>query len=338
MSRRDRRLPSVVHAIRLHAFGPAENLVYEEVPDPVTAEDQVRIAVEAGGVHLIDTKLRNGVQMGPLPLPDLPAIPGREIAGIVDAIGPGVDERWVGRRVVAHLGPTGAGGYAELAVAPVGALHELPEHVAADVAVAMIGTGRTAVGILDVAALTGDDVALVLAAAGGLGSLFVQAARNVGAVTVGVAGGPKKVERVRALGADVAVDYSAPDWPDRVRASLGDRSVTVVLDGVGGEAGHAAMDLLGVAGRHVLFGGSAGEPTQVTTEDLMSRGLTVTALGPRILPRLRELETRSLEEAAAGRLVPLVQHFPLAQAADAHRALETRATAGKVVLMPSSSG
>lgn len=112
----------------------------------------------------------------------------------------------------------------------------------------------------------------------------------------------------------------------------------MVLDGVGGGAGRAAMELLGVGGRLVVFGWSAGEPTAVTTQDLLSRGLTVTAVGPRLLPRLRELETRSLEEAAAGRLVPLVQHFPLARAADAHRALEARATVGKVVLVPSTEG
>jgi NADPH:quinone reductase len=324
-----------VHAVRLHAFGPAENLRYEEIPDPAPGADQVRIRAEVSGVHLIDTTLRRGVAMGPLPLPDLPAIPGREVAGVVDAVGPDVDERLVGRSVVAHLGAA-SGGYAELAVAPAGALHEVPDHVPSDVAVAMIGTGRTAVGILDAAALTGDDAVLVTAAAGGLGTLFVQAARNVGAVAVGVAGGPEKVDRVRASGAEVAVDYLEPDWPDRVRDALGDRDVSVVLDGVGGEAGRAAMELLGVGGRHVMFGWSAGEPTAVTTQDLMSRGLTVTAIGPRLLPRLRELEARSLEEAAAGRLAPLVQHFPLARAADAHRALETRATTGKVVLVPTS--
>jgi NADPH:quinone reductase len=130
------------------------------VPDPEPGDEQVRIGVEASGVHLIDTTLRSGVAMGPLPLPDLPAIPGREAAGVIDAVGPGVDERWVGRRAVAHLGAA-SGGYAELAVAPVKSLHELPDHVAPDVAVAMIGTGRTALGILDVAALTGDDVVLV---------------------------------------------------------------------------------------------------------------------------------------------------------------------------------
>ena len=92
--------------------------------------------------------------------------------------------------------------------------------------------------------------------------------------------------------------------------------------------------LLGVAGRHILFGWSAGQPTEITTADLMGRGLTVTAIGPRLLPNLRELATRALDEAAAGHLVPVVQHFPLERAADAHAALEARATAGKVVLVP----
>jgi NADPH2:quinone reductase len=170
-----------VHAIRLHAFGPAENLRDEEIPDPQPAADEVRIEVHASGVHLIDTKLRGGVQMGPLPLPELPAIPGREVAGVVDRVGSGVDDAWVGRRVVAHLGAA-SGGYAELAVAPLTSSHEIPGHVSFDVAVAMIGTGRTAVGILEVAALTGDDVVLVPAAAGGLGP-FVSRSRSTGPPT-----------------------------------------------------------------------------------------------------------------------------------------------------------
>jgi NADPH2:quinone reductase len=230
-----------------------------------------------------------------------------------------------------------SGGYAELALAPVASLHEIPDHLTAEAAVAMIGTGRTAMGVLEVAELTAKDVVLVPAASGGLGNLFVQAARQAGAVVVGLAGGPAKVERVLHLGATAAVDYREPGWPERVRAALGDRAVTVVLDGVGGEVGRAALGLLGVGGRLVMFGWSSGEPTQVTTADLMGRGLSATAIGPRLLQRpggLRELETRSLEEAAAGRLVPLVgQTFPLADAAAAHTALETRATVGKVVLV-----
>ena len=162
----------------------------------------------------------------------------------------------------------------------------------------------------------------------------MQAARNAGAVVAGVAGGAAKVERVRALGADVAVDYSQPGWPERVRAELGEREPSVVLDGVGGELGRDALGLLGPGGRLLLFGMASGSPTEVTTRDLMRGGLTVTwALRRR--GNVRELETRALAEAAAGRLVPHVgSRFPLAEAAAAHAAIEARATEGKTVLVP----
>lgn len=327
-----------MRAIRLHAFGPAENLRYEEVDDPVPGPGQVRIAVAAAGLHVIDTVIRSGRPQGPLPLPELPAIPGREVAGVVDAVGAGADEGWLGRRVVAHLG-VASGGYAELAVRDADALHEIPDGLADDAAVAMIGTGRTAMAILEVAALTSDDVVLVTAAAGGLGSLLVQAARNTGATVVGAAGGEAKVARVRQLGADVAVDYTVADWPATVRAALDGRDVTVALDGVGGDLGRGALELIGVGGRLILFGFSSGRPTQLSAGDLYSRGLTASAaIGPRILQRpggLRDLEEQALAAAASGRLVPLVgQRFPLAEAAAAHAAIETRATVGKTVLVP----
>jgi NADPH2:quinone reductase len=326
-----------VHAIRQHEFGPAENLMYEEVADPAPAADQVRIAVEAAGVHLLDTMIRKGQSGGPFPLPDLPMIPGREVAGRVDAVGPDVDEAWRGRRVVAHLGMA-SGGYAELALAPGGALHELPDELAADVAVAMIGTGRTTMGILEVAEPAPDDVVLVTAAAGGIGSLLVQAAHNVGAVVVGAAGGPDKVERARALGADVGVDYREPAWPKVVQEALEGRHVTLALDGVGGEIGRGALELLGPGGRIVMFGWSSGEPLQITTSDLYAGGITASAaVGPRIMQRpggMRDLETRALAEADAARIVPPLTRFPLAAAAQAHVALETRQTIGKTVLVP----
>jgi NADPH:quinone reductase len=326
-----------MHAIRLHTFGPAGNLRYEELGDPEPGEGQVRIAVEASGIHFIDTAIRRGDTGGAFPLPELPMVPGREVAGVVDAAGPGVDAGWTGRRVVAHLGMA-SGGYAERAVASVGALHELPDQLGADAAVTMIGTGRTAVAILEVAALTAEDVVLATSAAGGLGSLFLQAARNAGAVAIGVAGGPEKVERVREHGADLAVDYLEPGWPEHVREALGERAVTVVLDGVGGELGRAAMELLGTGGRLLLFGMSSGEATMLTTRDLIARSLTATwALNPRLRrpDGLRELETHALAQAAAGRLVaPVGRRFPLAEAAEAHTAIETRATVGKTLLVP----
>src|ERR671912_1766496 len=98
-----------MHAIQQHEFGPAENLVYEEVDDPVPGEGQARIAVEAAGVPLVDSLIRKGETGGPFPLPDLPMIPGREVAGTVDAAGSGVDGRWLGRRGGAPLG-MGSGG------------------------------------------------------------------------------------------------------------------------------------------------------------------------------------------------------------------------------------
>src|SRR4029078_1940701 len=111
-----------MHAIRQYEFGPPETLRYEAVPDPEPGEGQVRVAVEAAGVHLLDTTIRQGISGGPFPLPTLPLTPGREVAGVVDATGPGVDTSWVGRRVVAHLGQA-SGGYAERAVVGVASLH-----------------------------------------------------------------------------------------------------------------------------------------------------------------------------------------------------------------------
>jgi NADPH:quinone reductase len=326
-----------MHAIRLHAFGPAENLVYEEVDDPQPGAGQVRIAVAAAGVHLIDTTIRAGVQRGPMPLPDLPAIPGREVAGVVDALGQGVDEAWLGRRVVAHLGPA-SGGYAELAVRDVDAVHALADGAADDHAVPMIGTGRTTLGILEVAQLTAGDVALVTSAAGGIGALLVQAAREAGAIAVGLVGSSEKAARVRELGATVAIDYTARDWTDEVRAALGDAQATVAFDGVGGEIGRGVLELLAPGGRLILFGFSSGELTRLSAGDLFTRGLTASAaIGPRVLNRpggMRDLEEQALAALAEGRLVPLVQRFALSDAAAAHAALEARATVGKVVLVP----
>ena len=326
-----------MRAIRLYEFGPPENLLYEDVTDPEPGEGQVRIVVRASGVHLVDTMLRTGTFGGPFPRPELPMTPGREVSGVVDRIGSGVEPDRLGRRVVAHLGMAG-GGYAELAVADAEALHVLPDDLGFESAVAMMGTGRMAMGILALARPTPGDVVLVTAAAGGIGTLLVQAVRDIGATVVGLAGGAAKVERVLASGATAAVDYTAPGWDVAVRQVLDGREPTVVLDGVGGEPGRTAMDLLGPGGRLIMFGFSAGEPIRFTSADLFARGLSATvALGPPILKLpggLRRLEEESLAAVAAGRLVPAVQTFALKDAAAAHAALVARATIGKVVLVP----
>ncbi|MEW1562870.1 zinc-binding dehydrogenase [Streptomyces sp. NPDC093509] len=327
-----------MHAIRLHTFGPADHLVHERVDDPVPGPGQVRIAVAAAGVHLLDAALREGMRGGPAPGPTvLPTIPGREVAGTVESLGEGVAALWLGRRVVAHLG-FAPGGYAELAITDVDRVHDIPENLDFAQAVAMIGTGRTAMGIVQFAEPGPADVVVVPAAAGGIGTLLVQYAHHRGATVIGLAGGPEKVARVRANGADHAVDYTEPSWSEKVRAQLGGRPATVVFDGVGGEVAREAVALLGPGGRHVVFGWS-GEGIRDGSPYLVE-GVSEQVLGPVMMRRaggpdpVRTLELRALAQAASGRLSPAVTRFPLAEAAAAHRALESRATIGKVVLEP----
>lgn len=327
-----------MHAIRQHAFGGPEVLEYERVPDPEPGPGQVRIASRAAGVHLLDTAFRSGRRdRMPYDPPELPLIPGRESAGVVDAVGDGVDPSWIGRRVVAHLG-FASGGYAEKAVREVESVHVLPDGVGFEQAVAMIGTGRTALMVLEVGPPAPDDVVIVPAAAGGIGTLLVQAAKRAGAFVVGLAGGPDKTARVSAGGADAAVDYRAADWTERLDRALDGREATLLYESVGGATGRAAFERLGFGGRMVVFGWSAGEATDASVTDIAERGLTVSsALGPKLVQRmggLRRLEERALEELAAGRLTPAIHTFRLDEAGEAHRALENRGTTGKVVLLP----
>jgi NADPH2:quinone reductase len=318
-----------MRAIRLHAFGPPENLVLDEVDDLDPAPGEVRIAVAASGVHLLDTSIRRGEE-GPLPRPALPTVPGREVAGTVETLGAGVEEHWLGRRVVAHLGQV-PGGYAEQAVTSVDNLIELPDSLSYADSVALVGTGRTAEGILEHVTIGPDDVVLVPSAAGGLGWLLVQAARAAGASVVAAARGEQKLTLLRELGAELVVDYGEPDWAEQVG-----RKATLVLDGVGGEVGRAAMELLVPGGRMLMFGYSSGAATEVTTQDLLARSITVGwGLGPQMFARpggIRGLAEQALARAARGGWRPLVTAYPLAEAARAHRDLEERRAVGKVVL------
>ena len=340
-----------MHAILLHSYGPPGNLRLETVPDPVPGPGQARIAVRAAGLHFIETLLRKGVPVGPHPAPALPVILGGEAAGVVESVGQGVDPALVGRRVV--TGDLASGGYAELAVADARSLAPLPDELEYGPAVAMVTTGATALGLLELAPVTADDVVLVMAAAGGVGTLLVQHARRVGATVVGAAGGPAKVARVAEQGADLAVDYTEPGrteqdhvgpdhvgpdhggsgWTDRVRAAVGE--VSLVFDGVGGRLGREAFELIGKGGRQVVFGQAAGEWFHPAEEELAAREVTSHDGIGHLLSRpggMAELRARALEAVAAGRLTPAVQSFPLRDAAAAHAALESRNTIGKVVL------
>ncbi len=257
-------------AIRHHEFGPADILVLDQLEDLTPSRGEVRIEVAACGVHLLDTTLRRG-EPGPMPAPELPTIPGREVAGVVDRVGEGVDAGWVGRRVVAHLGMV-PGGYAEQAVTDVSKLFVVPDEVGLPEAVAAVGTGRTALGILELEPPRAGDRVLVLSAAGGLGWLLVQGTHERGATVVAAARGPERTRRLAALTPELVVDYGDEGWTGRVQATGG---VDLVYDGVGGQLGRSALELLRPGGRLVMFGFSSGAPTRFDTSDVVSRGLSV---------------------------------------------------------------
>lgn len=314
-----------MHAVRHHRFGPSDVLRLEELPDLDPAPGQLRIAVEAAGVHLLDTSIRAGESFGLGTAPALPAIPGREVAGVVDRVGAGVEDSWLGRRVVAHLGPAG-NGYAEQAVVDASRAYLIPDGLDASSAVATIGTGRTAAAIIELAPIGPDDVVAVPSAAGGLGLLLLQAARNAGATAIGLAGGSEKTALLPRFGASTGIDYRVEGW-QRGLDGLG--PLTVVYDGVGGEVGQALYERLAPGGRLIRFGWASG--VQNAYDD-PSRAV-IDILGPPIMSRLAEFERAALDAAADGSRVPYVGSvFPLADAAAAHRALETRAAVGKVVL------
>jgi len=317
-----------MRAVVMKEFGAPHVLRLGEVPDPPPGAGEVVIDVELANVTFVETQIRAGRPPNPAMLPTLPAILGNGVGGTV-ATGSGAAGGWAGRRVVTGL--TGTGGYAERAVAAVQRLIEVPDAMELRDAVALLADGRTAVAVMDSAQIAAGDTVLVEAAAGGVGTLLVQLARNAGARVVALASQERKLATARALGADLAIDYSTPDWPLRVRAVAGE--VDVVFDGVGGEIGMAAFGLLRAGGRFCPFGMASGSFTPLPPQLASERRVTVSRSGPASPERLRALTQAALDEAAAGHIRPVIgQEFELSRAAAAHAAIEARATTGKTLL------
>jgi NADPH:quinone reductase len=319
-----------MRAVVLNEFGPPEVLVPSEVPDPVAGPGQVVIEVELASVTFVETQVRGGRSPNPAMAPRLPVVPGNGVGGVVIAVGGGVDTGALGSTVVTTTG--GSGGYAERVAVDAGGLIPVPDGVALADAVALLADGRTATALIRNAAIRPDETVLVEAAAGGVGSLLVQMAASAGARVVGAAGGERKLELVRTLGASVAVDYGEPGWPD------GLPEVDVVFDGVGGSVARSAFQLLRAGGRFCAFGMASGSFADISDEEASRRGVTLVQ-GIRPTPaEMIELTKAALAEAAAGRLRPVIgQTFPLERAADAHAAIEGRGTVGKTLLVVSPS-
>ena len=236
-----------------------------------------------------------------------------------------MEEELLGRRVVSSLG--GSGGYAELAVADASAVIEVPAGVELATAVALLADGRTAMSLVRAAPPRPGERVLVEAAAGGVGSLLVQLSGSAGAVVIAAAGGERKLELARSLGAGHAVDYTEPGWPERAG------EVDLVFDGVGGEVARTAFELLVPGGRMVSFGLASGRWAEVSQDDATAREIELVSPGRPSPEEQRELTESALAEAAAGHLRPVIgQRFPLAKAAEAHAAIESRSTLGKTLL------
>ncbi|GAA1018820.1 NADPH:quinone reductase [Acrocarpospora pleiomorpha] len=313
-------------AVVLSEFGPPTNLTLTEVPDPVPGPGQVLVDVHLANITFVETQVRAGQAPNPAMLPPLPAILGNGVGGVVTAVGDGADPALVGRRVITTTG--GRGGYAELAAVDATGLIDLPPELSLADAVALLADGRTAVGLIRAAALRPGETVLIEAAAGGVGSLLVQLARDAGARVVATAGGPRKAGIAKDLGADVAVDYTATGWADQIRSEVGE--IDVVFDGVGGQIGNAAAGLLRTGGRLSSYGMASGSFTTLPE----GKDITPIRGTPPTPPQMRGLTQAALTAAATGALKPLIgQRYPLARAADAHAAIASRATVGKTLLL-----
>jgi NADPH:quinone reductase len=320
-------------AIRVEHTGGPEVLVLVDAPMARAEAGQALIRVEAAGLNYIDTYQRTGLY--PLPMP---YVPGLEGAGIVTATGSGVSDLREGDRVA---WASRLGSYAEANAIPADLLVKVPDAVDLKTAAAAMLQGMTAHFLVDGAfVLRSGDTCLVHAAAGGVGLLLIQMAKQKGARVIGTCSTTEKAALARGAGADEVVLYTHQDFEAEARRLTDGRGVDVVYDSVGQATFEKSLSSLRPRGTMVLFGQSSGPVAPFNPSVLAQKGslfLTRPTLFHYIADRA-SLERRAgevLGAVAAGRLdVRIGATFPLAQAADAHRALEGRKTTGKVLLLP----
>lgn len=320
-------------AVRVHAPGGPEALRVEDVPEPEPKPGEAVVRVEAAGVNFIDVYNRTGLYKTALP-----ATLGQEGAGTVVAVAPDVRGVAVGDRV-AWFHPFGS--YAEKTAVPAARLVPLPDHVSAKQGAAAMLQGMTAHYLAtSTYPLAPGDTCLVHAGAGGVGLLLTQIAKRRGARVFTTVSTDEKARRSKAAGADATIDYTKQDFEAEVKRLTGGGGVSVVYDSVGKTTFEKGLSCLARRGLMALFGQSSGPVPPFDPQVLSQRGslyLTRPTLGHYTATR-EELLSRAgdvLGWVADGSLKLTIEHeFPLADAAEAHRALEGRRTTGKVLLVP----
>jgi NADPH:quinone reductase len=321
-------------AIRIHRFGPAEDVLqYEEVPTPAPGAGELLIKVEAAALNRADISLRRGTyRVAP---EDLPIIPGREFAGIVASLGPNAKDFQVGQRVVGY---PGRGGYAEYAATKAALARPVPDGVAPAIAAAAPTVCLTAwfALVTDGGIKTGDQV-LIQAGGSGVGHVAVQIAKHLGAArVVTTAGSDEKCARLRALGADEAINYTRSDFAEEIRKLTAGRGVDIVLEMVGGEVYEKSITALAPGGRLVSIGGAIGpvpEKPPALAEGRKATRFSITNYLNAEPEKFKQLDA-VLDLVCRKRLEVVIDRtFPLAEARAAQRRLEGRDHFGKVVLV-----
>ncbi len=320
-----------MRAIRVHEYGGPEVLQLEEVTLPEPGGGEALVTVEAAGVNFIDVYHRTGLYPGALPF-----TPGMEAAGVVEAVGPGVYEVEVGDRVAYAME---RGSYAERAVVPAWKLVRLPEGLDAEAGAAAMLQGMTAHYLTrSTYPLAGGETALVHAAAGGVGLLLVQMAARIGATVIGTVSTEEKARLAREAGADAVILYTEGDFAEEALRLTDGRGVHVVYDSVGQATFDQSLACLRPRGLLALFGQSSGPVPPIDPSILATGGslfLTRPGLAHYAADRGELLERAGdvLHWVATGELrLRIDRTYPLSEAAEAHRALEGRQTAGKVLL------
>jgi NADPH2:quinone reductase len=324
----------MTHGIQIRSVGGPEVLEWAELTIPPPAAGEVRIRHTAIGVNFIDVYDRTGLY--PMALPGLL---GREAAGVVDALGAGVRSLRVGDRVA--YTSTSPGSYAEVRNMPADRVVRLPDAISDEQGAAMMLKGLTAQYLLrrSYRVKRGDTI-LVHAAAGGVGLILVQWAKHLGARVIAVVGSDAKAELVRQHGADEVIVTPREDLVTRVRAITGGEGVPVVYDSVGKDTFYPSLDCLRRLGTMVTYGNASGPVPAFAPLELSRRGslfLTRPTLFHYIATRAElQKSANELFKVVAEGVVQIVigQRFALADAAQAHIALEGRHTVGSTVLLP----
>ncbi|MEH7009404.1 NADPH:quinone oxidoreductase family protein [Neobacillus niacini] len=322
-------------AVQLQKYGGPEVLEIVEIDRPVPTGREVLIEIKAIGVNYADTARREGQYVVKTPLP---FIPGAEIAGVVAAVGEKVTSVNPGMRVVTLIE---SGGYSEFALADERALIPLPEQLDYRNAAALPLQGLSAYHILKtMGRLEKGETVLVHAAAGGVGTLAVQLAKLFGAgKIIATASSAEKLELARQMGADVLVNYTESNWVEQVLEATGGKGVDVALEMVGGDVFNKTLKCLATFGRLVVFGAASGEQSRMYPSSLMARNQSVIGFFlPQIMRRHELLQpslVKLLTYLGEGKLkLTIGGVFPLEEAADVHRLLQSRKTTGKLILEP----